>query len=134
MEDTDPSRHLRSEYLYPNGFLRVSPLQSECLYPNGFLRVLLLQSECLYPNGFLRVLPLQSKCLYPNGFLRVLPLQSECLYPNGFLPLSTHPFLYEPRILALGLGERLVNIRRVRLLPVVPPVLGLPFLPYGFVA
>ena len=84
MEDTDPSRHLRSEYLYPNGFLRVLLLRSECLYPNGFLRVLLL-----------------------------------------LLPLSTHLFLCEPRILAFGLGERLGNTRRVRLLSVVPPVLGL---------
>ena len=71
MEDTDPSHHLRSEYLYPNGFLRV-------------------------------------------------------------LPLSTHLFLCEPRILAIGLGEHLGNTRRVRLLSVVPPVLGLPFLPCGF--
>ena len=73
VEDTDPSQHLRSEYLYPN----------------GFLRVLLLR-------------------------------------------LSTHLFLCEPRILAFGLGERLGNTRRVRLLSVVPPVLGLLFLPCGF--
>ena len=50
MEDTDPSHHLRSEYLYPNGFLRVL-----------------------------------------------------------LLPLSTHLFLCEPRVLAIGLGERLGN-------------------------
>ena len=121
MEDTDPSHHLQSEYPYPNGFLRVLPLQS----------------ECLYPNVFLRVLPLQSKCIYPNGFLRVLPLQSECLHPSGFLqvpPLSTRLFLCELRILAFGLGERLENIRRVRLLSFVPLVLGLPFPPCGFVA
>ena len=80
-----------------------------------------LQSEYPYPNGFLRVLPLQSECLYPNGFLRVLPL-------------STRLFLCEPRILVFELGERLGNIRCVRLLSVVPPVLGLPFLPCGFVA
>ena len=79
----------------------------------------LLRSECLYPNGFLRVLPLRSECLYPNGFLRVLPL-------------STHLFLCEHHILAIGFGERLGNTRRVRLLSVVPPVLRLPFLPYGF--
>ena len=90
----------------------------------------LLRSECLYPNGFLRVLPLRSECLYPNGFLQALPLQSECLYPNGFLQvlsLSTRLFLCEPRTLTFGLGARLENIRRVRLLSVVPPVLGLPF-------
>ena len=68
VEDTDPSHHLRSEYLYPNGFIRV-------------------------------------------------------------LPLSTHLFLCEPRILAIGLGERLGNTRPVRLLSVVPPVLGLLFCP-----
>ena len=105
MEGTDPSHRLQSEYPYPNGFLRVLPLQSECLNPNGFLRVLPLQSECLYPNGFLRV-----------------------------LPLSTRLFLCEPRILALGLGERLGNIQRVRLLSIVTLVLGLPFLPCGFAA
>ena len=80
---------------------------------------------------------LQSEYPYPNGFLRVLPLQSECLYPNGFLQvlsLSTRLFLCEPRTLTFGLGARLENIRRVRLLSVVPPVLGLPFLPCGFVA
>ena len=71
MEDTDPSHHLRSEYLYLNGFLRV-------------------------------------------------------------LPLSAHLFLCEPHILAIGLGERLGNTRRVRLMSVVLPVLGLPFLPCGF--
>jgi len=75
VEDTDPSHHLRSEYLYPNEFLRVL-----------------------------------------------------------LLPLSTHLFLCEPRILAFGLGERLWNTRRMRLLSVAPPVLGLPFLPCGFVA
>ena len=75
MEDTDPSHHLRSEYLYPNGFLQVL-----------------------------------------------------------LLPLSTHLFLYEPRILAFGLGEQPGNTRCVRLLSVAPPVLGLPFLPCGFVA
>ena len=74
MEDTDPSHHLRSEYLYPNGFLRVL-----------------------------------------------------------LLPLSTHLFLCEPRILAFGLGGRLGNTQRVRLLSVVPPVLGLPFLLCGFI-
>ena len=61
--------------------------------------------------------------------------RSEYLYPNGFLlvlPLSTHIFLYEPRILAIGLGERLGNTRLVRLLSVAPPFLGLPFLPCGF--
>ena len=81
MEDTDPSRHLRSEYLYPSGFLRVLLLQSECLHPIGLLRVLLLP------------------------------------------PLFTHLFLYEPRTLVFGLGERLGNSRRVWLLPVVLPVL-----------
>ena len=62
-------------------------------------------------------------------------LQSEYAYPNAFLRvllLSTHLFLCEPRILAIGLGERLGNTQRVRLLSVVPPVLGLPFLPCGF--
>ena len=80
MEDVDPSLHLRSEYLYPNGFLRVLLLQSECLHPIGLLRVLLLS-------------------------------------------LSTHLFLCEPRTLAFGLGERLGNSRRVRLLFVILPVL-----------
>ena len=64
-------------------------------------------------------------------------LRSEYLYPNEFLrvlPLSTHLFLCEPRILAIGLGERLGNTRRMRLLSVVLPVLGLPFLLCGFVA
>ena len=64
-------------------------------------------------------------------------LRSEYLYPNGSLQvilLSIHLFPCEHRILAFGLGERLGNIRRVRLLSVVPPVLGLPFLPCGFVA
>ena len=136
MEDTAPSHHPRSEFLYPSGFLRVLLLQSECLCPNGFLRVILLRSGCLHPIELLRVLLL--------------------------LPLSTHLFICEPRILAFGLGERLGNSRRVRLLsivlPVLPhilafglgerlgntrcvqllsvvlPVLGLPFLPCGFVA
>ena len=71
MEDTAPSHHLRSEYPYPNGFLRV-------------------------------------------------------------LLLSTHLLLYEPRVLAIGLGEWLGNTWLVRLLSVVPPFLGLPFLPCGF--
>ena len=97
MEDTDPARYLRSEYLYPSGFLRVLLLQSECLCPNGFLRVLLLRSECLHPIEFLRVLLL--------------------------LPLSTHLFLCEPRTLAFRLGERLENSRRVWLLSVVLLVL-----------
>ena len=62
-------------------------------------------------------------------------LRSEFPYPNGFLrvlPLSTHQLLYEPRGLAIGLGELLGNTRLVRLLSVVPPFLGLPFLPCGF--
>ena len=64
-----------------------------------------------------------------------LHLRSEYPYPNGFLrvlPLSTHLLLCEPRGLAIGLGERLGNTRLVRLLSVVPPFLGLPFLPCGF--
>ena len=68
-----------------------------------------------------------------------LHLRSEYLYPNEFLqvlllPLSTHLFPCEPGILVFGLGERLGNTRRVRLLSVAPLVLGLPFLPCGFVA
>ena len=64
-----------------------------------------------------------------------LHLRSEYPYPNGFLrvlPLSTHLLLCEPRGLAIGLGERLRNTRLIRLLFVVPPFLGLPFLPCGF--
>ena len=40
--------------------------------------------------------------------------------------------LCEPRGLAIGLGERLGNTRLIRLLSVVPPFLGLLFLPCGF--
>ena len=64
-----------------------------------------------------------------------LHLRSEYPYPNGslrVLPLSTHLLLCEPRGLAIGLGERLRNTRLIRLLFVVPPFLGLPFLPCGF--
>ena len=64
-------------------------------------------------------------------------LRFEYLNPNGFLRvllLSTQLLLCEPRVLAIGLGERLGNTRLVRLLSVVPPFLGLPFLPCGFVA
>ena len=71
MEDTAPSHHLRSEYPYPNGFLRV-------------------------------------------------------------LLLSTLLLLCEPRVLAIGFGERQGNTRLVQLLFVVPPFLGLPFRPCGF--
>ena len=66
------------------------------------------------------IVRLRSEYPYPNGFLRVLLL------------LTIHLILCEPRGLAIGLGERLGNTRRVWLLSVVPPVLGLPFLPYGF--
>ena len=62
-------------------------------------------------------------------------LRSEYPYPNGFLRvllLSTHLLLCEPRVLAIGLGERLGNTRLILLLSVVPPFLGLPFLPCGF--
>jgi len=62
-------------------------------------------------------------------------LQSEYPYPNGFLRvllLSTHLLLCEPRGLVIGLGEWLGNTRLVLLLFVVPPFLGLPFLPCGF--
>ena len=64
-----------------------------------------------------------------------LHLRSEYPYPNGFLrvlPLSTHLLLCEPRVLAIGLGERLGNTRLVRLLSVVPPFFELSFLPCGF--
>ena len=61
-------------------------------------------------------------------------LRSEYPYPNGFLLLSTHLFLCEPRTLAIGLGERLRITRRVRLLSVVLPALGLPSLLCGLVA
>ena len=87
--------------------------------PMSFFGFFLFSLSASIPMGFFRVLPLQSKCLYPNGFLRVLPL-------------STRLFLCEPCILAFGLGERQGIIRRVRLLSVAPPVLGLPFLPCGF--
>ena len=64
-------------------------------------------------------LHLRSEYPYPNGFLRILLLTSQLLSwaPHGF---------------AIRLGERLGNTRCVRLLSVVPPILGLPFLPYGF--
>ena len=61
--------------------------------------------------------------------------RSEYPYPNGFLRvllLTIHLFLCEPRVLAIGLGEWLENIWLVRLLSIVPPFLGLPFLPCGF--
>ena len=64
-------------------------------------------------------------------------LRSEYPNPNGFLrvlPLSTHLLLCEPRVLAIGLGEWLGNTRLARLWSVVPPFIGLPFLPCGFVA
>ena len=63
---------------------------------------------------------LRSEYPYPNGFLRVLLL------------LTIHPLLCEPRGFNIGLGERLGNTRLVWLLSVVPPFLGLPFLPFGF--
>ena len=62
-------------------------------------------------------------------------LWSEYPYPNGFLQvllLSTHLLLCEPRGLVIGLGGQLGNTRLIRLLSVVPPFLGLPFLPCGF--
>ena len=65
---------------------------------------------------------LRSEYPYPNGFLRVLLL------------LTIHLLLCEPHGLAIGLGERLGNTRRMQLLSVVPPFLVLPFLPCGFVA
>ena len=64
-----------------------------------------------------------------------LHLRSEYPYPNGFLRvllLSTHLLLCEPHGLAIWFGEWLGNTRLVRLLFVVPPFLGLPFLPCGF--
>ena len=56
--------------------------------------------------------------------------------PMGFFGFFF--FLYPPTyssaslVFAFGLGEQLGNTRRVRLLSVAPPVLGLPFLPCGF--
>src|SRR6185312_12784762 len=55
--------------------------------------------------------------------------------PIGFfevLLLSILLLLCEPRVLAIGLGEWLGNTRLARLWSVVPPFLGLPFLPCVF--
>ena len=62
-------------------------------------------------------------------------VRSEYPYPNGFfrvLLLSTHLLLCEPRGFTIGLGEWLGNPQLIRLLSIVPPFLGLPFLPCGF--
>ena len=62
-------------------------------------------------------------------------LRSEYPYPNGFLQvllLTIHLLPYEPSGFANGFGEWLENSRLVRLLSVVTPSLGLPFLPCGF--
>ena len=62
-------------------------------------------------------------------------LRSEYPYPNGFLRLlllTIHLLLCEPRGFANGFGEWLGNSQLIRLLSVVTPSLGLPFLPCGF--
>ena len=120
MEDTNPSRHLRFEYLYPNGFLRVLLLRSECLYPNGFLRVLLL-------------LPLSTHLFLCEPRILIFRL-GERLGNSRRVRLLSVVLPVLPHILAFGLGERLGNTRRVRLLSVVHPALGLPFLLCGLVA
>ena len=87
-----------------------------------------------YYSLLMGMLP-QPKCGASSVEDGALRLRSEYPYPNGFLrvlPLSTHLLLCEPRGLAIGLGERLGNTPLVRLLSVIPPFLGLPFLPYGF--
>ena len=64
-----------------------------------------------------------------------LHLRSEYPYPNGFfgvLLLTSQLLSWAPHGFAIGLGERLGNTRLIRLLSVVPPFLGLPFLPCGF--
>ena len=88
----------------------------------------------IYDSLLMGMLP-QTRCDASLVEGSALHLQSEYPYPNGFLqvlPLSTHLLLCEPRGLAIGLGERLGNTRLVRLLSVVPPFLGLTFLPCGF--
>ena len=120
MEDTDPSRHLRSEYLYPSGFLRVLLLLSEYLHPNGFPWVLLL------------LLPLSIHLFLCEPLTLAFGL-------GGRLGNSRRVWLLPvvlpvlPHALAFGFGERLGNTRRVRLLSVVLPALGLPSLLYGLV-
>ena len=63
-------------------------------------------------------------------------LRSEFPYPYEFLrvlPLSTHLLLYEPRGLAIGLGEWLGNTRLVRLLSVFLHFLDCLFCPADLV-
>ena len=62
-------------------------------------------------------------------------LRSEYPYPNGFLRvllLTIHLLLCEPRGFVNVFGEWLGNSQLVWLLYVVPPSLGLPFLPCRF--
>ena len=62
-------------------------------------------------------------------------LRSEYPYSNGFLRvlvLTIHLLLCEPRGFANGFGEWLGNSWLVRLLSVVTPSLGLPFLSCRF--
>ena len=122
MEDTDPARHLRSEYLYPSGFLRVLLLPSEYLHPNGFPWVLLLLLLPLSIHLFL----CEPRTLAFGLGERLGNSRSVWLLPI-VLPVP-------PLFLAFGLGERLGNIRRVRPLSVVHPALGLPSLLCGLVA
>ena len=104
MEDTDPSRHLRSEYLYPNGFLRV------LLIPPLSTHLFLCEPRTL-----------------ASGLGARLGNSQRVRLSYVVLPVMPH-------ILAFGLGERLGSTRRVRPLSVVHPALGLPFLLYGLVA
>ena len=118
MEDTDPSRHIRSEYLYPNGFLRVL-LRSECLHPIGLLRVL--------------ILPLSIHLFLCESRTLAFELGERLGNSRRVWLLSVVPPVL-PHTLAFGFGERLGSTRRVRLLSVVHPALGLPSLLCGLVA